>query len=47
MLDYIIPLMDDSNDFSWGAANASHMVLLCKMERGGGGGGDKRLQSNY
>ena len=27
MLDYIISLMDDANDFSWGAAKASHAVL--------------------
>ena len=34
MLDYIISLMDDANDFSWGAAKASHTVLLCRMEQG-------------
>ena len=34
MLDYIISLMDDVNDFSWGAAKASHAVLLCRMEQG-------------
>ena len=34
MLDYIISLMDDANDFSWGAAKASHAVLLCRMEQG-------------
>ena len=37
MLDYLIDL-DDSNDFSWQAAKASHVVLLCCMERGWGGG---------
>ena len=31
MLDYIISLMDDANDFSWGAAKA---VLLCRIEQG-------------
>ena len=34
MLDYIISLLDDSNDFSWQAAKASHAVLLCQMEQG-------------
>ena len=34
MLNYIIDLMDDANDFSWGAAKASHAVLLCHMELG-------------
>ena len=34
MLDYIISLMDDANDFSWGVAKASHVVLLCRMEQG-------------
>ena len=34
MLDYLIALLDDSNDFSWSAAKASHAVLLCRMERG-------------
>ena len=34
MLDYLISLMDDANDFSWDAAKASHAVLLCRMERG-------------
>ena len=34
MLDYIISLLDDSNDFSWQAAKASHTVLLCRMEQG-------------
>ena len=27
MLDYLIALLDDSNDFSWQAAKASHAVL--------------------
>ena len=31
MLDYLIALFDDANDFSWDAAKASHAVLLCRM----------------
>ena len=34
MLDHLIALLDDSNDFSWSAAKASHAVLLCRMEQG-------------
>ena len=34
MLDYLIALMDDANDFSWTSAKASHAVLLCRMEQG-------------
>ena len=34
MLDYLISLMVDANDFSWVAAIASHAVLLCRMEQG-------------
>ena len=34
MLDYLISLLDDLNDFSWQAAKASHAVLLCRMEQG-------------
>ena len=34
MLDYLIGLLDDSNDFSWDAAKACHAVLLCRMEHG-------------
>ena len=34
MLDYLIALMEDANDFSWDAARASHTVLLCRMEQG-------------
>ena len=34
MLDYLIALLDDLNDFSWQAAKASHTVLLCHMEQG-------------
>ena len=32
MLDYLITLLDDSNDFAWSSAKASHAVLLCRME---------------
>ena len=28
MLDYLIALLDDSNDFSWQAGKDSHAVLL-------------------
>ena len=34
MLEYMISLMDDANDFSWTSAKASHAVLLCRMEQG-------------
>ena len=34
MLDYLIALMDDANDFSWTLAKASQAVLLCRMEQG-------------
>ena len=34
MLVYLIELLDDSNDFSWQAAKASHAVLLCRIEQG-------------
>ena len=34
MLDYLIALVEDANDFSWGAARASHAVPLCRMEQG-------------
>ena len=34
MLDYLVALMDDANDFSWTSAKASHAVLLCRMEQG-------------
>ena len=34
MLEYMIALMDDANDFSWISAKASHAVLLCRMEQG-------------
>ena len=38
MLDYVTDLLDDGTDF-WSSAKASHAVLLCRMEQGGGGGG--------
>ena len=34
MLDYMIALLEDAQDFSWGATKASHAVLLCRMEQG-------------
>ena len=34
MLEYMTDLMEDSNDFGWSAAKASHAVLLCRMEEG-------------
>ena len=34
MLEYMISLMDDANDFSWISAKASHAVLLCRIEQG-------------
>ena len=33
MLDYLVSLFDDANDFSWDAAKASHAILLCRMEQ--------------
>ena len=35
MLDYVINLLEDTTDFSWASAKASHAVLLCQMEQGG------------
>ena len=32
MLDYLVDIMEDSHDFGWQSAKASHAVLLCKME---------------
>ena len=34
MLTYLSDLMEDTTDFSWQGAKASHAVLLCEMERG-------------
>ena len=33
MLDYVINLLEDANDFSWASAKASHAILLCRMEQ--------------
>ena len=34
MLEYILDLMDDGQDFGWNSAKASHVVLLGHMEEG-------------
>ena len=34
VLDYLISLLVDSNDFLWQAAKASDAVLSCQMEGG-------------
>ena len=34
MLNYLISLLDDANDFTWSAAKTCHAVLLCCMEQG-------------
>ena len=34
MLDYLVSLFDDANDFSWDATKASHTILLCRIEQG-------------
>ena len=34
MLDYLIALFEDVQDFSWDSARASHAILLCRMEQG-------------
>ena len=34
MLDFVINLLDDANDFSWSSAKASHTVMLCRIEQG-------------
>ena len=33
MLDYLINLLEDTTDFSWASAKASHAGLLCRMEQ--------------
>ena len=33
MLDYLISLFDDTNDFSLDAAKTSHTVFLCRLEQ--------------
>ena len=30
-LDYLVSLLDDAQEFSWGAAKASQTALLCRM----------------
>ena len=32
MLNYLIDLMDYTNDFSWSAAKASHAIFLCRID---------------
>ena len=34
MLEYLAEIMEDSHDFGFSAAKASHAVLLCRMEEG-------------
>ena len=34
LLDYLINLLEDADDFSWATAKASHVVLLCRIEQG-------------
>ena len=34
MLDYLVALLDDAQDFFGEAAKASHAMLLCRMEQG-------------
>ena len=34
MLDYLISLLDDSNDFSWSSTKACYAVFLCRMDQG-------------
>ena len=34
MIAYLADLMEDETDFTWQGAKASHVVLLCEMERG-------------
>ena len=41
MLNYLIDLLDDAQDFSWTVAKASHAELLCCMEQGEVTGNDK------
>ena len=33
MLDYLIALFEDVQDFSWDSARASHAVLLCRIDQ--------------
>ena len=34
MLDYVINLLEDAQDFSWASAKPSHALLLYRMEQG-------------
>ena len=34
MIDYLIALIDDANDFSWQSAKSSYSILLCSCEQG-------------
>ena len=34
MLDYVINLLEETQEFSWSSAKACHAVLLCRMEQG-------------
>ena len=34
MLDYVINLLEDAQDFSWSSAKACDVVQLCRMEQG-------------
>ena len=34
MLEYLVDLMEDAQDFSWASAKAAHAVALCRMEDG-------------
>ena len=34
MLEYLISLLDDVNDFFWDATKVSHAVLLCRIGKG-------------
>ena len=41
ILNYLIDLFDNAQDFSWTAAKASHAVLFCHMEQGDVSGYDQ------
>ena len=34
LLDYVINLLEDAQDFSWSSAKVCHVVRLCRMEQG-------------
>ena len=46
MFDYLIALLDDSNDLSWQAAKLCHAVLLCHMQQGEVTGGSDTKKIN-